>query len=91
MGERWWATFFSTNQNLFFLIKKQGELRGEWRHQIEGVRGVKRGVDVTRADWPCVREGTPLRGECPVHSKLKTKVNLFMKFPQQLLSCNHRP
>ncbi|MFS7924167.1 hypothetical protein Hanom_Chr03g00269461 [Helianthus anomalus] len=69
-GGRWWATLFSTNQNIsffFFFNKKTSPLRGKCRHQIEGVRGVKRGVDVSRADWPCVREGTPLRGECPVH------------------------
>ncbi|MFS7984667.1 hypothetical protein Hanom_Chr11g00989181 [Helianthus anomalus] len=64
-GGRWWATLFSTNQNIsfFFFNKKTSPLRGECRHQTEGVRG----VDVTRADWPCVREGTLLRGECPVH------------------------
>ncbi|MFS7905501.1 hypothetical protein Hanom_Chr01g00048461 [Helianthus anomalus] len=51
----------------FFLNKKTSPLRVVCRHQIEGVRGVKRGVDVARADWPCVREGTPLREECPSH------------------------
>ncbi|KAJ0780312.1 hypothetical protein HanPI659440_Chr06g0236181 [Helianthus annuus] len=62
--------FFNQSKHFFFfffLNKKTSPLRGECRHQIEGVRGVKRGVDVTRADWPCVREGTPLKGECPVH------------------------
>ncbi|KAF5777743.1 hypothetical protein HanRHA438_Chr12g0550271 [Helianthus annuus] len=54
----------------FFLNKKANPLREECRHQIEGVREFKRGVDVARADWPCVREGTPLRGECPSHPKI---------------------
>ncbi|MFS7905507.1 hypothetical protein Hanom_Chr01g00048521 [Helianthus anomalus] len=46
--------------------RMKGE-RERCRHQIEGVRGVKMGVDVARADWSCVREGTPLREECPSH------------------------
>ncbi|KAJ0582961.1 hypothetical protein HanHA300_Chr04g0157811 [Helianthus annuus] len=46
-------------------------LRGECRHQIEGVRGVKRRVDVAHANLPSVRDGTLLRGECPVNPKLK--------------------
>ncbi|KAJ0725406.1 hypothetical protein HanPI659440_Chr12g0458361 [Helianthus annuus] len=54
----------------FFLNKKASPLREECRHQIEGVREFKRGVDVARADWPCVRKGTPLRGECPSHPKI---------------------
>ncbi|MFS7974103.1 hypothetical protein Hanom_Chr09g00864621 [Helianthus anomalus] len=46
-------------------IKKTGPSREECRHQIEGMGGVKGGVDVARGDWVCVREGTPLRDECP--------------------------
>ncbi|MFS7987853.1 hypothetical protein Hanom_Chr11g01027721 [Helianthus anomalus] len=49
-----------------YLMKGERERvpREECRHQIERVRGVKRVVDVARADWPCVREGTLLIEEC---------------------------
>ncbi|MFS8026534.1 hypothetical protein Hanom_Chr16g01487861 [Helianthus anomalus] len=46
--------------------KNASPLREECRHQIEGVRGVKREVDMASADWVCVREGTPLREEFPL-------------------------
>ncbi|MFS7976025.1 hypothetical protein Hanom_Chr10g00887651 [Helianthus anomalus] len=53
-GERRSATLFSTNQNIsfffFFLNNKTSPLRGKCRHQIKDVRGVKRRVDVARAD-----------------------------------------
>ncbi|MFS7934802.1 hypothetical protein Hanom_Chr05g00395981 [Helianthus anomalus] len=44
-------------------IEKTSPPREKCRHQIEGMGG----VDVTRADWVCVRERTPLREECPFH------------------------
>ncbi|MFS7936868.1 hypothetical protein Hanom_Chr05g00420851 [Helianthus anomalus] len=43
---RWGPTYFSTNQNLFFLNKKTIPLRGECRHQIGVREKFKRGVDV---------------------------------------------
>ncbi|MFS7941740.1 hypothetical protein Hanom_Chr06g00479801 [Helianthus anomalus] len=64
------ATFIF-NQSIFslffFLNKKKIPLRGECRHQ-NGVLGeFKRRVDVVLADWWCVKEGTPLLEECPLH------------------------
>ncbi|MFS7951601.1 hypothetical protein Hanom_Chr07g00597061 [Helianthus anomalus] len=47
-------------KNIFFIkkTKKTSPPREECRHQIEGVRRVRGGVDVARADWVCVREVT---------------------------------
>ncbi|KAM0033988.1 hypothetical protein Hdeb2414_s0016g00492211 [Helianthus debilis subsp. tardiflorus] len=54
-------------KNIYIKKNKIKSLREECRHQIEGVRKVKGGVDVARADWVCVRGVTPLLEECPSH------------------------
>ncbi|MFS7901848.1 hypothetical protein Hanom_Chr01g00004421 [Helianthus anomalus] len=51
----------------FFFNKKPSHLRGECRHQFRVLGEFKRRVDVAHEDWLCVREGTPLLGECPLH------------------------
>ncbi|MFS7942498.1 hypothetical protein Hanom_Chr06g00489101 [Helianthus anomalus] len=61
------SNYFSFFSFFFFLNKKRSPPREECRHQIEGVGGVKWGVDVARADWLCVREVTPILEECPSH------------------------
>ncbi|KAF5802518.1 hypothetical protein HanXRQr2_Chr06g0260411 [Helianthus annuus] len=53
---------FTTNKK-----KNPSPLRGECRHQIGVLGEFKRGIDVALADWWCVREGTPILGECPSH------------------------
>ncbi|MFS7956932.1 hypothetical protein Hanom_Chr07g00660491 [Helianthus anomalus] len=65
--------FFNQSKHFFFFLNnKTNPLRGECRHQIEDVRGVKNGVDMARADWSCIRNETPLKGECPVPFTLST-------------------
>ncbi|MFS8008823.1 hypothetical protein Hanom_Chr14g01277441 [Helianthus anomalus] len=54
---------------LFFFNKKPSHLRGECRHQFRVLREFKRGVNVARKYWLCVRERTPLLKECPLHPK----------------------
>ncbi|MFS7966832.1 hypothetical protein Hanom_Chr09g00778481 [Helianthus anomalus] len=74
-------------RNFLFFTKKPSHLREECRHQFRVLGEFKRGVDVTHENWLCVREGTPLLGECPIHpltlsyssfwfsSKIKRKYN----------------
>ncbi|MFS7945681.1 hypothetical protein Hanom_Chr06g00527071 [Helianthus anomalus] len=57
-------------------IKKIISKREECRHQIKGMGGVKGRVDVTRGNWVCVREGTPLREECPSHPNSRRDILL---------------
>ncbi|MFS7933802.1 hypothetical protein Hanom_Chr04g00384091 [Helianthus anomalus] len=47
--------------------KKASPPREECRYQIEGVMGVKRRVDVMRADLVCIKEVTPSLEKCPLH------------------------
>ncbi|MFS7983434.1 hypothetical protein Hanom_Chr11g00974441 [Helianthus anomalus] len=54
-------------RNFPFFNKKPSHLRGECRHQFRVLGEFKRGVDVAHEDWLCLREGTPLLGECPLH------------------------
>ncbi|MFS7988678.1 hypothetical protein Hanom_Chr11g01037721 [Helianthus anomalus] len=65
----WWGqpVFNQSKTFTFFLNKKISHLIGECRHQIGVREEFKRGVDVAYPDWVCVREGTPLLGECPLH------------------------
>ncbi|MFS7949228.1 hypothetical protein Hanom_Chr06g00569101 [Helianthus anomalus] len=44
--------FFNQSKHFFFFLfeLKTNPLRGGCRHQIKGVRGVKREVDVSRVD-----------------------------------------
>ncbi|KAJ0546072.1 hypothetical protein HanIR_Chr08g0356841 [Helianthus annuus] len=53
----------------FFFNKKPNHLREECRHQFKVLGEFKMGVDMAHEDWLCVREGTPLLGECPLHPK----------------------
>ncbi|MFS8028871.1 hypothetical protein Hanom_Chr16g01515631 [Helianthus anomalus] len=57
-----------------FLNKKPSHLRGECRHQFRVLGEFKRGVDVTHEYWLCVRERTPLLGECPLHPQRSTSI-----------------
>ncbi|MFS7974835.1 hypothetical protein Hanom_Chr10g00873421 [Helianthus anomalus] len=54
-----------------FFNKKPSHLRGECRHQFKVLGEFKRGVDVAHENWLCVREGTPILEECPLHPKLR--------------------
>ncbi|MFS7942657.1 hypothetical protein Hanom_Chr06g00490981 [Helianthus anomalus] len=58
-------------KNFLFFNKKPSHLRGKCRHQFRVLGEFKRGVDVSHEDWLCVRERTPLLGECPLHPYLQ--------------------
>uniref|UniRef100_A0A251RSM7 Uncharacterized protein n=1 Tax=Helianthus annuus TaxID=4232 RepID=A0A251RSM7_HELAN len=56
--------------------------KGECRHQFRVLGEFKRGVDVAHEDWLCVREGTPLLGECPLHPYVDYTIGLG-RFPKK--------